>query len=350
MKTGIPMRKKIRLTPKKGLTFLEIMIAMVIMATALLPIFSMINKGTEDTDLNHATAYAVGRASDILNTMLDSIPFEALRQGSPGLLSTEDLADDTTSTAYPKGKFPDYNGRLGKPKLPADLGKTLALQLFGTGGPAPSDIGNGKKGYPCGGYITDPRGIKYRIQLLVEDLGDYQPRSFKPEEKLKSVGPFTPLNEVTMSFLQNPKVLSDPTWVASYQTKTNNITKTEGPRFELEAQTTNNIGKDGIAVPPTVAKYSGWNNVYDADDFKDPTQIRMVAHHVADRNRYAPEPTTTPTPSNIVEFEAYCVLKRLIVEVQWCMDKKYFGDPDTQDVKANIQRIHLMTLKGDVAK
>lgn len=344
------MRKEIKLTPKKGLTFLEIMIAMVIMATALLPIFSMINKGTEDTDLNHATAYAVGRASDVLNTMLDSVPFEALRQENPGFLSTEDLADDTTSTAYPKGKFPDYNGRLGKAKLPANMGEVLTKQLFGNPGTDFADIGNGKKAYRCAGTITDPRGICYRIQLLVEDLGDYQPRSFKPEEKLMNAGPFTPLDEVTLSFLQNPKVLSDPTWIASYQTKTNNITKTEGPRFELESQTINNIGKDGIAVPPNVAKYPGWNNVYNSDDFKNPKQIRMVAHHVADRNRYAPEPTTTPTPSDIVEFQAYCVLKRLIVEVQWCMDKRYFGNPDVNDPKANIQRIHLMTLKGDVAK
>ncbi|HNW36531.1 MAG TPA: prepilin-type N-terminal cleavage/methylation domain-containing protein, partial [Candidatus Ozemobacteraceae bacterium] len=57
---------------RRALTFIEIIIAMAILTIALLPIFNMIHKGTEDTDLNASQAFAITKASDVLNAMLDN--------------------------------------------------------------------------------------------------------------------------------------------------------------------------------------------------------------------------------------------------------------------------------------
>ena len=42
----------------------------------------------------------------------------------------------------------------------------------------------------------------------------------------------------------------------------------------------------------------------------------------------------------------YCGLKRLIIEVQWNIEKAYLNNPE--QTGAGLRRIHLMTIKADI--
>ena len=49
---------------------------------------------------------------------------------------------------------------------------------------------------------------------------------------------------------------------------------------------------------------------------------------------------------NVEESMAWCPFKRLIVQVQWNLEPKYYSDPENP--KGNTQRIHLIAIKGDI--
>jgi hypothetical protein len=39
-------------------------------------------------------------------------------------------------------------------------------------------------------------------------------------------------------------------------------------------------------------------------------------------------------------------MKKLLVQVQWNLEQKYFKTPE--ESKGRVQRVHLMTIKGDI--
>ena len=72
-------------------TLIEVILAMAILAATMVPIFYFMSKGATDTDFNVSRMFAISRASEILNAMLDNVPFQALRAGVPAYIKVEDL-------------------------------------------------------------------------------------------------------------------------------------------------------------------------------------------------------------------------------------------------------------------
>ncbi|MBF0500909.1 MAG: prepilin-type N-terminal cleavage/methylation domain-containing protein [Candidatus Riflebacteria bacterium] len=280
-----------------GMTLLEIMIGLVIMAVAMLPIFNMIHKSAADTDLMAAQAYAINKATEILNTCLDNVPFETLRNGRPfGYLSVDKL---TTIADYQKANINEV------------WLDRMARMLFNLEPSAKSG-----KQYPCQGIVTDPRGISYLCTLRVDDVSDVQSSSRKPE-KSKWGNEFPALNELTFSFCLNPEKLQDPEWNVNYDQSIKN---------ELSLPS-------GIAVPTDTSKLL----FYDETDFVTPNTIRYTQRHATEKVNYTSD-----------EAFAYCTMKRLIIEVQWNLNRPEYSNPKAED--AGTQRIHLMTIKADIQR
>jgi len=95
---------------RRAVTFIEIVIAVGILAVAMIPLFGLISRQTVDTDRNASQAFAMNKASEILNTLLDNVPFAALRQGNPGFIRVDDLAG--------KSKFRRFNEDWARKMVP----------------------------------------------------------------------------------------------------------------------------------------------------------------------------------------------------------------------------------------
>lgn len=283
-------RMKRFINHRSAITFFEIMIAMFILAIAVIPIFWVIQKGTEETDVMASQSFAINKATEILNTLLDNVPFEVIREGAPaGLLSFEGL-DKTAAVAN------DYKG------MGVDVAyvQKMSAMLF----PGCEKITD--KSWRCLGVINDPRGISYRATLLVNDLVDTSGIQ-KPEQTSWGVA-FPEINHVTFSFCKNPSILEKSTWRIN----------------DFEWNLPNQIG-----VPPEA------DNMYKEGDFTSPTVLRFPTRLAADKVNYVDD-----------ENLAYCSMKRLIIEIQWNLDKGLYKKPEVLDKQT--QRVHLMTLKADI--
>lgn len=284
----------------RGITFIEIAIAMLILAVALLPVFHLMHKGAEETDISAAQSFAINKATEVLNTCLDNVPFEALRAGSPfGWLRVDDIAG-----------IKEYQDD----KIDAAWCDRMADMLF-----KHTTSARQANGYPCQGRITDPRGITYQVTLRVEDVADKTSPTRKPDKSTLSGG-FSPTQfsppEVIFTFLRNPALVDDPKWIACYRPDPGGTTNYETGL------------PNGIAVPK--------DSLYSASDFGQNT-IRFTQRQSTEKVNYTND-----------EAFAYCTMKRLICEVQWNMNKNLFGRPEAEDPQ--VQRIHLMTLKADVSR
>ena len=63
---------------KKGVTLMEIMIALLILAFAFIPIIAVIGTSTKDTDVANSYIFAQTTARNILDTLLDDVPFNSI--------------------------------------------------------------------------------------------------------------------------------------------------------------------------------------------------------------------------------------------------------------------------------
>ncbi len=286
----------------RGLTFLEIVFAVAILVVAILPIFVVLNRDVEETDINASEAFAIGKATEVLNTMLDNVPFEFLRQGSPfGVLCSSDIKD--------------------KPQYKAQYSDNTVLHLI-----AKNMFGNDVKamtgGWECQGVVTDPRGISYQVRVRVEDMPAIG-TSRKPQETPAAGlnNPFPPAKDLTFSFLVNPRKLEEPNFTEDY-------TKAAYP-FEGKTPTPprGKAGQQGVAVAPT--------EIYDEGDYAKESRRYFQVGCVDPVNYTVADPTLR-----------CCSMKRLTCEVQWNLDKTLFEKPDT--VGPKTQRIHLITMKADL--
>ncbi len=133
----------------RGVTLLEILTAMLILAFAFLPIFGVISTGTADTDITNSYISAQTIARNILNTALDSVPFESI-QVNPAAVS-----DIGESNAEPNvGLMADVPG----------YDESTFLAQFG----------NTTDRSTCGETI-DERGIRYKVKLFVFPISGNNP-------------------------------------------------------------------------------------------------------------------------------------------------------------------------------
>ncbi len=303
---------------ESAFTFLEIVVAMAVLAVALIPIFGIIHKGAEETDFNASQAYAINKASEILNAMLDNIPFEAIRAGNPAVLKTADLAG-----------IRDYD------KFDDTWCRKMAEMLFPNG-----DKAGG--GYACKGIHTDPRGISYLVTLKVEDVcASVAPSDEKPENLQIGSGyptstpndfPEHPRGDLTFSFLRNPAKLSSPKWLQAYNPNPTGSSLAGLPRWETELPANVSEPAENIYLDEGYGGFSA-----NAPRFIDPTAARYTQRMAADKVNYTTD-----------DRYAYCTMKKLIIEVQWNLEKALYSDPETEG--KGCRRIHLMTLKGDISR
>lgn len=78
---------------KKAITLTEIMIALLILAFAFLPIVGVIGTSAKDTDVANSYVFAQTTARNILDTLLDDVPFNSIRTGSGNIATLHDYGD-----------------------------------------------------------------------------------------------------------------------------------------------------------------------------------------------------------------------------------------------------------------
>ena len=285
---------------KRAITFLEVVIAVAVMAVAMIPVFGVISRQTVETDKNASQAFAINKATEILNALLDNVSFVALRDGNPGFIRVDDLPRN--------GKYDELDDKWAK---------KMASMLFN------STIRE-TNGYPCRGIITDSKGISYLIHLRVEDVPSTvrlsKPERIKIGESYPDSEPteFPETPEVVFSFLKNPSILSSAAWTQDFA---EDINEADKPLTELEVIT------NGVSESPS--------NFYGDGNYVNPTAERFTAKMAMKKVPYATDKT----------FE-FCPFKRLVVQIQWNTDKTYFSKPEIDN--GSIQRIHLMAIKGDI--
>ncbi len=301
---------------RSAFTLVEILLAMAILVATMVPVFFFMTKGASDTDLNASKSFAVSRASDILNAMLDNVPFQALRQGIPGFIRVDDLKsvkgyekfDDAWAEKFIKTVFPGSS-------------KTAT-------------------GYPCTCIIKDPRGIHYKITLRVEDISSPPSKAIPELKKIGEAYPTSPPSdfskpandEPTFSYLKNPTRLLSMSW--------NNINYLPNPvgmmpsageyRFEIElpGQVSHN--------PENFYTDQGYSKIHpNAPRFINPTATRLTQRMARTEVQYTKD-----------DNFRYCGFKRLIIEVQWNIDKPHLKDPEA--ATKGLKRIHLITIKADI--
>ena len=295
---------------RRAITFLEIVIAVAILAVAMIPMFGLMSRGTVESDRNASQAFAINKATEVLNTLLDNVPFVAIRQGNPGYIKVDDISKLDRYSSYTDA---------------------WAQRMIGLMFPGTTREG---AGWVCRGVVPDARGIHYLVHLKVEDVASVQ-RAQRPEtQKIGSAFPdsapvnFNQVDEVTFSFLRNPSMLSDGNWLVDYAT---DVSESGKPLTEAE------LSPNGIAEAPgnIYLDQSGDGSPIGPDGFVDPTAARYTARMV-----------TNKMPYQAPDDQAHVPMKKLLVQVQWNLDQRYFATPETSE--GQVQRIHLMTIKGDI--
>lgn len=137
-----------------GITLIEIMVALLILAGTFLPLIAVMGSFTKDTDSMNSYVFAQTTARNILDTLLDEVPFNSMQA-------------DTNNIA----KLIDYDG------YKIDSFKSL--------------IGTANE--KAEGEITDERGTKYKIKIYCF-----------PIPVTKGNSPDTN-SEITFSYKKRPK-------------------------------------------------------------------------------------------------------------------------------------------------
>lgn len=139
-----------------GITFVEVMLAFLILGAIFLPIFYFLTGAVRDTERFYTETVAISRAKFIMDSMMFQIPWWAIREGNPC-------------------EFNAYNTVL---KKTVDAAKNLfqraVPKMFGDG----CLTGNPDK-YLGDGIFVCKKGFKYRARVKVVDL-DYDSTSANP--------------------------------------------------------------------------------------------------------------------------------------------------------------------------
>ncbi len=128
--------------PRRGITFLEIVCAMAILAFAAVPMIGIYWSTAVDADLANTAVFAQNIASNIMNASLDSVPFPCFQ------VCTSKISDLD-------GGNPEENvGRFAQ--IPSyDVASFLSL------------LGNKGRDTYARGELKDEKGTVYKVKLLV---------------------------------------------------------------------------------------------------------------------------------------------------------------------------------------
>lgn len=297
---------------------IEIILAMAILAITMVPVFYFMTKGAADTDFNFSRMFAISRASETLNAMLDNVPFQALRAGVPAYIRIDDLIGVEG--------YENYN-------------EEWATRFINTVYPGSEKT---SAGWPCQVIISDPRGQHYLVTLRVEDIPSLAKSvSLKPE--MKRIGneypgkaptdfsAFTSL-EPTFNFLKNPAKLQSQAWHQIKYVPNPVSQMSDGSNYLFETELAKKVSENH----ENFYRDEGYEKLHaDAFRFTNPTAVRMNQRMAKSMVSY----------TNDENFK-YCGLKRLIIEVQWNVEKAFLKSPEQPGT--GLKRIHLMTIKADI--
>lgn len=183
----------------RGLTFVEVMIAFLIMGILLLPVYVTLTNSVKDIERFYTEAVAISHAKFIMDTIMFQLPFRVLHQNDgKNFCRFEDPKNVSA-----------INGLLGQ----------LMPKMFATDfdDSPPSNRYFGK------GLMTDRKGFMYRIRVQCFDLEDVQffnpkdPAEFFKSKDLTTIdadGRFTLIKkiivEVRWSNLKGKDPVTDP--------------------------------------------------------------------------------------------------------------------------------------------
>lgn len=136
---------------KYGITFVEVMLAFLILGIMFLPIFFFLNGAVKDTEKFYTETVAISRAKFIMDSMMFQIPWRAIRSGNPCVFEDPKNIAGVNSLV-----------RRAVPKMFGDGSATADPDKF---------VGDGL--YVC------RKGFKFRARTKVVDL-DYDSTSANP--------------------------------------------------------------------------------------------------------------------------------------------------------------------------
>lgn len=150
---------------RKGVTLLEIMAALLILAFAFIPIFGMIGTSAKDTDISESYIFAQTRARNILDSILDDVPFFALRVAGGAVADIGDTNNepnvgemfDTTNPDYQVASFIRF------------IGNDPTVDRF------------------TRGELVDERGIRYKVKIFVFPIPANDPLSVADELSFRHI-------------------------------------------------------------------------------------------------------------------------------------------------------------------
>lgn len=138
-----------RPTGTRGLTFVEVMIAFLIMGLTLLPVYTALTSSVKETERFYTEAVAISHAKFVMDTLMFQVPFRVLREEKD----------------KPYCRFEDPKN---VPAINTLLGQ-LAQKMFVSGYDGPTT-----NAYYGNGILTDPKGFVYRVRVYCVDLDDVE--------------------------------------------------------------------------------------------------------------------------------------------------------------------------------
>lgn len=138
------------LSNNKGVSLIEIMAAVFILAVAFLPIIGVLSGSASDTDVANARAFAQTQARNILDTLLEDVPFNSFLD-SDGSVSSLDGSISFDNVA----RIVEYEDSSFEP--------SSFLRMLGN---ADAVSGDPVDSY-ARGVLRDERGIEYSVWLFV---------------------------------------------------------------------------------------------------------------------------------------------------------------------------------------
>lgn len=128
---------------KKAVTLMEIMIAVCILAFTFIPVIGTLTKSAKDTETFNSYVFAQTTARNILDTILDDVPFHSIKVGAGNVAYLDD------SYVYDVNSHKKIEYKVDK-----------IMKMF-------DSKSKESKGLAKGVVEDDKRGIKYNVTLYV---------------------------------------------------------------------------------------------------------------------------------------------------------------------------------------
>ncbi len=179
-----------------GITLLEIMTAVLILAIAFLPIIGVLGGSSRDSDVANSHVFAQTAARNILDAFLDDVPFDAIKVAAApdsGDFSYEEEAGVKTPSGV------DYDNLMSMAEI-SDLPSRDYYKLEFL-----SIMGNSTGDSLARGELIDERGIVYKTRLFVFPIN-------------ASMNADKADDELTFAYLPRPEYENQNNWYTTDKT------------------------------------------------------------------------------------------------------------------------------------